>query len=180
MLRFKFVQQKFRLKKSATEFLLVLPWNGWQCNIHLKRGISYLLSYDEKFADLQYADGNTKGTCRIAIWGPAHQEIYGLVIAEWAQEFADLRFADFKQSLHDHLCNLNWSKHIHVKYSGKICAYSATRYFYHPVSSNAAEISAGWTHCRQSGSLTSEGCSIELESTLSTSFYIRHRTAEKG
>ncbi len=44
----------------------------------------------QRWADLKFAD-----------W--QNLEICGFVGAEWAQEFADLRFANFKKSLHAHL-----------------------------------------------------------------------------
>jgi hypothetical protein len=44
-----------------------------------------------KFAICQFADWHTS-------------EIYGFAIAECAQEFAELRFADFKKRLLAHLC----------------------------------------------------------------------------
>jgi hypothetical protein len=45
----------------------------------------------KKFADWQFSDWHTS-------------EIYGFAIAEYAQEFEELRFADIKKCLLAHLC----------------------------------------------------------------------------
>ncbi len=52
--------------RRILSFQLVLPWNCQQRNELLKRGVSSLLSFGEKFADLQLVDWNTIEICKFA------------------------------------------------------------------------------------------------------------------